>query len=69
MVFYYLKANVFEQVEVLSVESEILHHHRVVYVVGVMIRHREITVAHHLFRGVHYDRTINAATVCFRLFL
>ncbi len=59
----------FEQVEVLSVEFEVLHGHRVVHEVGVMIRYREITVAHHLFRGVHYERTINAATVCLRFFL
>ncbi len=53
----------------LSVEFEVLDDHRVVHEVGVMIRHREITVAHHLFRGVHYDRTINAATVRLRFFL
>lgn len=65
----YLEVNVLEQIEVLSIEFEVLHDQSVVHVVWVMIRHREITIAHHLFRGVHCERTINAATFCLRFFL
>lgn len=57
----YLKTDVSEQVEVLSIEPEILQQLRVVWEVWIVSRHWKITVTHHLFGGVNHQGAIDAA--------
>lgn len=49
-----------KQVKVLHVEPEVPQQLRVVQVVRVVRRHREITEAHHLLAGVGHQRTVDA---------
>ena len=59
----YIQVYVLDELEVVSVHSEVVHDEGVVHVVGEMCRNGEVAETHHLLGGVDDDGVVDAGPV------
>lgn len=59
----YIEAYVLDELEVVSVHSEVVHDEGVVHEVGEVRRNGEVAEAHHLLGCVDDDRVVDAGPV------